>query len=293
VAAIALSLFLAISTHAQSYTNFINGDFELGAGLYTNTDNNSIITTAAVGWVQINDALRVPTAALPCTDTVYSGTYSLQCYGPSEDNGNGGLGGSFASQSISNGVLPGQTWILNGYGLTPSCDPMSDSLIGAASFACLQIAFYDSTGTNQVGSTTNSTALYAQNDPNGSNAAPNDVWISCTVTSTAPVGAAVVTFVAIHVGDSTSSGSIYWDGLTVTNTVAVPPPPVITNEFQLVIKSGSEICWPTTTNVSYQPQFSDDNVNWTSLESLTPGDGTTNCVFGFTHKFYRVTTSSQ
>ncbi|HTS19705.1 MAG TPA: hypothetical protein VMP11_19170 [Verrucomicrobiae bacterium] len=284
LALFAVSLFIGASAHAQ----LVNGGFELGSGYYTNVDD-SLISTAAVGWVQFNDAARLSTNDTGLAETAHSGLYALKCYGPQADNPDGGPGGSGAYQTITNAVYANQVWVLNGYGLTPSSDPMSDNTPLAFSYAQMLIAFYDSTGTNQL-SSLGGPELLANNNP--TNPTPADTWISCSVTAAAPAGAASLRVTVVHVGDSLSSGSIYFDDLSVTNVFSPPPPPPpTTNQFNLAIKSGTEICWPTTTNVSYQPQFSDDNANWTSLQGLTPGDGTTNCVFGFTHKYYRVITS--
>lgn len=293
VAAVTLSLSLAITTtHAQV---LINPGFESGSGLYTNTDPNppepnSTVTTAAVGWVQFSDAIRISTNESCSSETAHSGAYSLQCSGPSVLNGDGSVGASFAQQFITTGVTNGQVWVLNGWGLTPSCDEMSDTPISFASFGALQIQFYDATGTNAVGGAITSTPLYAPNDPTAGHVGMNpDQWYSCTVTATAPSGASQVAFNAMHIGDENELGSIYWDDLSVANLgVPPPPPPSATNQFQAAIQSGNEICWATVAFASYQAQYSDDNVNWTNIGSLLPGDGTSNCVFATVHKYYRV-----
>jgi hypothetical protein len=286
VATIALSLFIGLTSQAQIFTN---GGFELGSGLYTNTDNTSQITTAAVGWVQINDAIRISISDACSSEIARSGTYALQCYGPSVDNPDTSVGASFARQFITNGVSPGQVWELDGWALTPSCDPMSDSPIGFSSFGCLQIQFWDSTGTNQIGGGITSEPLYAPDDPNGNTGTINvDTWYPSTVTAVVPPRASQISFLAMHVGDSTDSGSIYWDDLSVTNYGVPFVPPGVTNYFHETIQSGNQICWPTVAFASYQAQFSEDNVNWTNIGSLLPGDGNSNCVFGTQHKYYRV-----
>jgi hypothetical protein len=96
----------------------------------------------------------------------------------------------------------------------------------------------------------------------------------------------------LHVGQNGVLGSIFFDDLSVTNTGVAPPPPppppIVTNQFQAVIQKGNQVCWLTVSNTSYQAQSSDDNANWTDFGSRMPGDGTTNCAFGASHKFYRV-----
>ena len=86
-----------------------------------------------------------------------------------------------------------------------------------------------------------------------------------------------------------SQGSVFWDDVTLSYIgMAPPPPPIPTNHFEAVIQIGNQICWGTTSNASYQAQSSDDNSNWTNIGSPLPGDGTSNCVFAVSHKFYRV-----
>ena len=59
-----------------------------------------------------------------------------------------------------------------------------------------------------------------------------------------------------------------------------------------------ELCWPTVTNVLYQPQYRTSVAinTWTNLGSPLPGTGSTVCLrdaveAGSPQKFYRVTTS--
>jgi hypothetical protein len=248
-----------------------NGGFEFGSGLYTNTANPSQITTGALGWVQFDHCFRTSTnapqglAQSGSSITARNGSgYSLQCYGPW-----GGWGASGAYQTVTNGVAAGQTWILSGYGLNWSGDPMSNTTVLAQGFAIIQLKFQNAAGAD----------LWSMDGPHldpRSNNVPVDTWISCSVTGTAPAGTAKVLAYAMHVGFGANAGSIFWDDLTLVSTSVATP----TNYCYATIAGGNQVCWPTTAGRSYQPQYSGSPSGpvWTNLGGEVAGDGNTNCV---------------
>jgi hypothetical protein len=276
--------------NAQSLTN---GGFEIGDGLYTNTADNSQITTAAVGWVTsgsspFNYAFRVksedvvPNPLNPAADTnavfagAHGGSYSFQCYGPF-----GNWDASGAYQVISNSVSSGQTWILSGYGYNWSGDPMTNTTVLAQQFGLIQLVFQNASGTT-LGTAIDGPHLTPD-------ITPTNQWISCSVTGTAPVGTARVVAYAMHVAFGTGNvGSIFWDDLTLANQAT----PVQSNSFFAVIAVGNQVCWPTTAGQSYQPQFTNSTTGpvWSNLGGEVAGDGNTNCVFDPSGKksFYRI-----
>jgi hypothetical protein len=178
--------------------------------------------------------------------------------------------------SVSNNTR----WVATGFGLNWSGDPMQSLVIGSVGFGLMQIAFYD--GTNGLIGT-------PIDGPHITNGTPVDTWISCVVTADAPPGTVSVGLWGLHVGMAGAVGSIFWDDMTLVNIgTAPPPPPIITNDLQVVIQAGNQLCWTSVVTASYQPQASDDNSTWTNIGSLLPGDGNVNCAFGTSHKFYRV-----
>lgn len=287
-----LGLGLVVFANAGNAQVLTNGGFELGDGLYTNTADNSQISTAAVGWVTypsspFNYAFRVksedvvPNPLNPAADTnavfagAHSGSYSFQCYGPY-----GGWDASGAYQVISNGVSSGQTWILNGFGYNWSGDPMTNTTVLAQGWGSIQILFQNASGGN-IGS--------AIEGPQLGPATPLNTWISCSVTGIAPPGVARILVYALHVGFGTGNqGSIFWDALSLVNQAA----PVQSNSFFAVIAAGNQVCWSTIAGRSYQAQYTNSTTGavWTNLGGEVAGDGNTNCVFdpGWKKNFYRV-----
>lgn len=276
-ACIVMTVFVvsAVTINAQTLNN---GGFETGGGWYTNTANPTMITTAAVSWVQFNNALRVATNDLPVSSavTAHSGAWSMKCFGDTTWIGEG------AYQVISNGVSAGQQWVLSTYGMTPSSDPLTNSapINNGWAFGLLQIAFQSSNGTS----------LGSVNAPHitGSNTLL-DTWQFTTVTAVAPSGAAKVLCYVFELGfGAGSSGSVFFDDVNLVNLNA----PIITNVYHETIIGGNQICWFTSTNANYQPQSSPNNVTWSNVGGLIPGDGTTNCTFDAiglpSTRFYRV-----
>jgi len=205
-----ISLALAMETASAQ---LVNGGFETGAGLYTNTADSSQVSTAAIGWTQFNYSSRVSTNTTGAPITAHSG-YSLRSYGPFGANC---CDASGAYEVISNGVVAGQTWVLDGFALNWSGDPMTNLVASAIAFGVIQIQFrnaggyaiwdYDGPHLFSVNSTTNPTPL--------------NTWINCSVTATAPSGTTAVAVYAMHVGDDKSGGSIFWDDLSLTQ---IPEP---------------------------------------------------------------------
>ena len=299
--------FAAFSANAQ----LINPGFETpGATYILPADNNgNIVTnTFAAGWTPTSPTALVtrdlnigPTNGVweesdfgydfngvnqsANAITARSGTAALRTWGPFGVNPDGVgafqiVTNNFSGQAVSNG----QIWAVTGYGLNWSGDKIDNSQqVGALSFGVLQVGFYDISN-NLIGTAFNSNEITTNT--------PLDQWTSCTVTATAPAGTFGVGAIAIHVGNNGALGSVFWDDIVLTNTgIAPPPPPIITNQFQAAIQAGNQICWASVATSSYQPQSSDDNVNWTNVGTPIPGDGATNCAFAATHKFYRVVQS--
>jgi hypothetical protein len=221
--------------------------------------------------------------------TAFGGSYSLRMFGPFS---NFCCTASGAYQQIYSSDVPAISnnteWVLSGRALNWSGDPMFSVGSGAVNFGVLQIQFFDA-ATNFLG--------LAESNQLGTNMVV-DVWTNISVIGDAPFGTSSIQVYALHVGfdgAGTALGSIFWDDLSLTNAgFAPPPPPIVTNQFQAVILTGNQICWGTVSNASYQPQYSDDSNTWVNVvgtnvvQQLLPGDGTTNCVFAPTHKFYRV-----
>jgi len=297
--------FAALAAHAQQLTN---PGFETTGTNYTFPDAGDgafpiISNTFAAGWTPNGGAFAARTSTNSpqqgtyedastgydfmgvnqsgSTNTARSGGASLRTFGPFP---NVCCVGSGASQLLSSNAVPAVSnntiWVVSGYGFNWSGDPMQDFGIGVVGFGLIQIAFYD---------VTNALIGAAIDGPHLDTGTVQNAWISCSVTGTAPPGTVSVGAWALHVGMSGALGSMFWDDMSITNTgTALPPPPIVTNLVDAAIVGGNQACWPTVVNASYQPQFSDDNVSWTSIGTLLPGDGNTNCVFGFKHKFYRV-----
>jgi len=303
-----LFAFTAITANSQQLTN---PGFETAGTNYVFPDNGdgafaTITNTFASGWTANGGAYAARTATNTpqlgtyeesseaydfvginqsgFTNTAHSGGFALRTLGPFT---NGCCGGSGAYQIItSNNVAAisnNTIWQLSGFVLNWSGDPLSFDNTGLTGFGLLQIVFQDGSG-NTIG-TQDGTHW-------GTNNATLNVWQPTSVTATSPAGTAAIQFYALHVGQNGALGSLFFDDLSITNTGVAPPPPppppTVTNQFQAVIQVGNQVCWPTVSNTSYQAQSSDDNVLWTDFGPRTPGDGTTNCTFGFTHKFYRV-----
>jgi len=300
--------FAASAVHSQ----LINGGFETaGTNIYAFPDNGDgafpvISNTLAAGWTPLGGSYVARTATNTpqqgtyeessiaydfvginqsgFTNTAHAGGFALRAFGTFTNQCCGGSGaGQIISSNTVAAVSNNTIWVFSGNVLNWSGDPMSFANTGLTGFGLLQIAFLDTNG-----------AIFATQDGThwGTNNAPLDVWQPTSVTATSPAGTASIEFFALHVGQNGALGSIFFDDLSVTNTGVAPPPPppppIVTNQFQAAIQTGNRVCWPTVVNASYQPQSSDDNSTWTPIGSPIPGDGASNCVFGVSHKFYRV-----
>lgn len=284
-----VGITLAALARTVSAQSFSNGGFEAGGGLYTNTANTSQITTAALSWVQFNHAFRVKASDLvPNPDNpaanqsatfpgAHGGSYVFQCYGPF-----GNWDASGAYQVVTNGVTSGQTWILNGFALNWSGDPMTNTTLLAQQFGQIQLVCQ--------GASSNTIATFTSPESklNPTSNVPVDTWISCSVTGTTPVGTTRILIYAMHVAfNSGNTGSIFWDDLSLVNTGASSQ----TNRFFQTIDGGNQVCWLSTAGRSYQPQYTNSVTGpvWTNLGGEVAGDGNTNCVFDASkQKFYRI-----
>lgn len=193
----AMVSFTAIAANGQ----LLNGGFESGYGLYTNTSNSSSVTTAAVGWVQSANGIRTSTNETGDANSTHTGAFSLQCFGSSFGEWDG------AYQTITNGVSPGQPWVFSGYACILSTDPLTNtSPIGMQPFGRMRLSFMDASG----GEINYFTApdIYSTDGL--------DTWLSVTVTGTAPANAVQIRVDVMEIGFFGSpSGSIFYDDLSV------------------------------------------------------------------------------
>jgi hypothetical protein len=310
VVIIALSFFAALSAHAQ----LINGGFETAGTNYIFPDNGDgsfpVLTNLfAADWTPIGatyvtrDATNSPQVGTyedltaydyvgcnsTASNTAHSGTYALRAFGPfgSTASPPGGSGAFQLITSNQNAAVSNYTyWVFSGYLMNWSGDPMNDTGGADPGFGLIQIVFQGTNGEAVAGGAS------TFDGPHLGMGTITNTWISCSVTAQAPKDVSQIAFYCLHVGQEGNQGSVFFDDLSATylgpGSPPPPPPQSVTNQLQAVIQAGNRICWPTISYASYQAQYSDDNTNWTSIGSLLPGDGTTNCVFGFTHKFYRV-----
>lgn len=79
--------------------------------------------------------------------------------------------------------------------------------------------------------------------------------------------------------------------LGVTNVI---PPPEVTPTLSVQIQGGGlQICWPTSSNVTYRVEFSLDlsSTNWTALSGNITATNNTTCFtdsLGASNRFFRV-----
>jgi hypothetical protein len=198
--------FTAIAANGQ----LLNGGFESGSGLYTNTSNASSVTTAAVGWIQYANGLRTSTNEMGDADYARTGAFSLQCFGSNFGQWDG------AYQTITNGVSPGQTWVFSGYACIPSSDPLTNtSPIGMQPFGRMQLSFMDASGGE----------IDHFDAPDVYSTDGLDTWVSVTVTGMAPANAAQIRVDVMEIGFFGSpSGSIFFDDLSAVDLSVVPEP---------------------------------------------------------------------
>jgi len=295
--------FTAIAVNAQ----LINGGFETAGTNYTFPDTGDgafpiISNTFAASWnpngfYSARTATNSPQQGTyedsatgydyvgvnqsGTTNTALSGGFSMRVFGPFPNACCAGSGAVQLISSNANAAVSNNTvWVVSGSGYNWSGDPLQNFGIGVTGFGLVQLAFYDVTNT-LIG------APY--DGPHLDTGTVQNVWISCSVTGTAPPGTVSVGAWALHVGMSGALGSIFWDNMSVTNLgTAPPPPPTVTNQVEATIQVGNQLCWTSIITASYQPQASDDGSTWTNIGALLPGDGNVNCAFGTSHKFYRV-----
>lgn len=264
-------IFTTIPSNAQV---LLNQGFEIEGGLYTNTADTSMVTTGALNWSQFNNALRT-LSPQGGTNTARNGSYSLKCYGDTTWIAEG------AYQVISNGVNPGATYVLSGYGLILSSDALTNSNpLNPQPFGQIQMHFRDSSGVEISGA--------GGSAPNFTSARGLDAWQSSVLTAQAPATASQIILHVMELGYGAAAvGSIYFDDISVVDLNA----PIVTNLYIMTISKGNQVCWPTQTNAAYQAQSSPNNVTWTDVATPLPGDGNTNCTFesgSFGQRFYRV-----
>jgi hypothetical protein len=278
-----LTLALAsVAANAQQNV-LLNPGFETASGIFTDQANTAIITPAAADWVQFANGLRTAATNQPVS-TVHSGNWSLKCFGSTD------WGGEGADEIIYNpGVSPGQQWVLSGYGLTTSSDPLTNPVAGTTQpYGTIQLNFLlVMITTNNGVYTTNSAVLTGPFSPPNFTGAITDEWQFGSVTATAPARANALQVYVMELGyGGFSSGSIFFDDLSVVNLNAT----IVTNYWQEFIANGNQVCWVSDTNSTWQPQSSVNNSSWVNLGQPLQGDGNTDCVFdtGLSNKYYRV-----
>ena len=190
-------LFTAIATNGQ----LLNGSFESGSGLYTNTSNPSSITTTAVGWEQYGNGLLTSTNDTGDAKSAHTGAFSLQCFGSKFGEFEG------ACQTITSGISSGQTWVLSGYARIPSSDPLTNtSAIGMQPFGRMRLSFLDASGEE----------INYIDAPDIYSTSGLDTWLSVTVTGVAPANATQIRVDVMEVGFFGSpAGAIFFDDLSL------------------------------------------------------------------------------
>ena len=248
------AIFAASTGRAQ----LINGGFETGDG---------------TGWTLFNDAAVVATngSAPPSATIAHSGQYSLQTYGPYGVN----FDASGAYQDITSGFSSGQTWVFSGYLLNWSGDPMGN---GSNGFALAQIKFLSS----GVEIQTNATVDYGAGV-----SMPEDVWQHFIVTAVVPPTADTMRLYVLHVGESGSVGSTWWDDMGLYQQTGVTTG---------TVQPGVQISWPTLGGENTQVQ-SATNLGqptvWSNFGPVWQGAGVTNQISDVigtsSRKFYKIT----
>jgi hypothetical protein len=263
----------AVTSNAQTLQN---GGFETPGGLYTNAANPAAVTTGAVSWVQFANGLRTSTNDSGFA-SAHSGQFSLKCFGSTTWDGEGAY-----QICYSNTVSVGQVYVLSCFGMTPASDMLTNLAPagGPQPFGDLILQFHNAAGTQLSGSEVHIVNTLSL----------TGLWQSVSTTGTVPAGTAYISVYVMELGfGSFNSGSVYFDDINLVNLNA----PIVTNIFHETIIGGNQICWFTTTNANYQPQSSPNNVTWSNVGGLIPGDGTSNCTFDAIGqpagtRFYRV-----
>ena len=199
----------AIAANAQS---LINGGFETPDGLYTNAANPSAVTTGAANWVQFANGLRTSTTETGNPLTARTGSFSLKCFGSHELGWRRGLS-SDKQWSDCGCNLCSQR--LRSDSVQRSIDEYfagcSDTTVWAYAARIPEQQRYS------VGLSPLRRSLYSTNGL--------DVWLSGVVTAVAPATATQISVYVMELGFGTgSSGSIYWDDISVANLNAIPEP---------------------------------------------------------------------
>lgn len=260
------AMIIAASVSAARAQTLANGGFESGSPP-TPTD-----------WTLFNFAFMTGTncpadANNTCAPiTAHSGTYSLKTFGP--------FGATFdASGAFQDftGVTVGQTWKLSGYALNWSGEPMA----GSNGWGVAQIQFLDATnGLIQVAES----ARFGTDAP-----LPPDQWTAFQAVGTVPPGTVTMRIQVLHIGMAGTSGSVWWDDITLSQRVGT------TNVVPATTQTGVQISWPTVLAAGYQPQTTTNlsaSTVWTNFGPLIIGSSNSNQFFdafgSAQQKFYRI-----
>jgi hypothetical protein len=254
--------YMTITANAQ----LLNGGFESSASPPT-PDN----------WAVFNGAVQ-------SSNVAHSGTFSLKTYGP---YGLTNFDASGAHQEFTSGFSAGQTWVLDGYLLNWSGDPMA----GSNGWAIAQLRFFQGgiAGTNLFSTNTISYGATPTSAVPAGVSMPEDVWQHFVAIATVPVGADTIQVQLLHVGEAGNSGSTFFDDVNLypqTGTV---------NTNAATSQPGVQLAWPASvsaiTQVQTTPTLSTNTV-WTNLGPKWQGTGGTNSmsdvIGSATNKFYKV-----
>lgn len=252
--------YMTITANAQ----LLNGGFESSAVPPTPDD-----------WAVFNGAVQ-------SSNVAHSGTFSLKTYGPYGTN----TDASGAHQEITTGFSDGQTWVLDGYMVNWSGDPMA----GTNGWAVGQLRFFSGGIAGTLLSSTN-TIAYGATPITGTAGVPmpEDVWQHFVAIATVPVGADTMQVQLIHFGSVGNSGSTFFDDVNLYQQTGV------TNTIAATSQPGVQLAWPASvsaiTQVQTTPTLSTNTV-WTNLGPKWQGTGGTNSmsdvIGSATNKFYKV-----
>jgi len=247
--------YMTITANAQ----LLNGGFE-SAAVPPTPDN----------WTVFNGAVQ-------SSNVAHSGSFSLKTYGPYGTN----FDASGAHQEITSGFSAGQTWVLDGYAVNWSGDPMS----GSNAWAVGQLRFFS----GGIGGTLlQATNTIAYGSPTGVSM-PENVWQHFLAIATVPAGADTMQIQLLHIGMGANSGSTFFDDVNLYQQTGQ------VNTNAATSQPGVQLAWPASVSANSQVQTTPaltTSTVWTNLGPVWQGTGGTNSmsdvIGSATNKFYKV-----